>query len=56
METYMCYENCGSCCGESGRSFLTKEEKIKKLEKYKEMLDLESKGVSERIAHLEKKG
>lgn len=51
----VCYAECGSTCGsEAGRYFLTREEKISKLQKYKEALDLESKAVSERIANLEK--
>ena len=37
-----------------GRSFFTKEEKIEMLERYKEWLDSESKGVSERIEELKK--
>lgn len=45
------------CCqvsyGHQSRSFLTKEEKIQMLKDYKESLDRESKGVSEKIAHLE---
>lgn len=38
----------------SGRSFLTRQEKIDLLKEYKEQLDLESKGVGEKIAALEK--
>lgn len=38
----------------SGRQFLTKEEKIEKLEEYKEWLDNESKGVEETISRLKK--
>ncbi len=38
----------------SGRSFLTRQEKIDLLREYKEQLDLESKGVGEKIAALEK--
>ena len=45
----MGYDNC---CG--GRSFLTKEEKIKMLREYKEELEKEAKGVAERIKELEK--
>lgn len=41
-----------SCYG--ARRFLTKEEKIEMLNEYKERLDLESKGVAERIAALQK--
>ncbi len=36
------------------RGFFTKEERIKMLKEYKEQLDLESKGVAEKIMHLEK--
>ena len=53
MEAYMCYDGC--CGSEEGRRFLTKEEKMQKLKKYKELLDSESEGVSERIAELNKK-
>lgn len=42
---------CG--CGPEGRSFLTKEEKVQRLKDYKEYLDQEAKGVSERIAELQ---
>lgn len=42
------------CSGFSGRSFLTKGEKIDMLKEYKEALDKESKGVSERIKELER--
>lgn len=41
--------NCGP-----QREFWTKEEKIEMLKAYKEQLDKESKGVSERISQLEK--
>lgn len=41
-------------CGCGPRGFLTKEEKIKMLQEYKEMLEKEAKGVSERIKELEK--
>jgi len=46
-----------NCCGESmqtARNFLTKEERIALLKEYKDDLDKESQGVSERIKHLEK--
>jgi len=46
-----------SCCGvsvQSARNFLTKEERIALLKEYKDDLDKESQGVSERIKHLEK--
>lgn len=50
------YGNCG--CGEYSykemRNFLTKEEKIQLLKEYKEYLEKEAKGVSERIKDLEK--
>lgn len=50
MEGYNC---CGvSCDSGSRRSFLTKEEKLELLKEYKESLDKESKGVSERIKEL----
>ena len=43
------------CC-ETGymRNFLTKEEKVEMLKEYKESLEKEAKGVSERIKELEK--
>ena len=42
-------------CGEFGiRGFLTREEKIEMLKEYKDSLDKEAKGVSERIKELEK--
>ena len=49
------------CCGPSGgcspnRSFLTREEKIEMLKEYASDLELESKGVKERIKELEKAG
>jgi hypothetical protein len=40
--------------GQSMRSFLTKEERIELLKQYKESLEKETKGVSERIKELEK--
>ena len=45
-----------SCCEEEmeGRRFLTAEEKIDKLQKYKEWLDSEAKGVDEAIKKLKK--
>ena len=42
----------GCDCGNSGRGFLTKEEKAELLEEYKENLEKELKGVSERIKEL----
>ncbi len=52
-----CETSMGGCCSDgsySGRHFLTKEEKIAKLNEYKEWLDNESKGVDEKIASLQK--
>jgi hypothetical protein len=40
--------------GREMRNFLTKEEKIEMLKEYKEHLENETKGVSERIKELEK--
>ncbi len=45
MEYYVC---------QCGRHFLTKEEKIEKLKKYKKWLDDESKGVHEAIEKIQK--
>ncbi|MBI5553502.1 MAG: DUF5320 domain-containing protein [Candidatus Diapherotrites archaeon] len=42
-----------NCCGVS-RSFLTKEEKTEMLKEYKDSLEKEAKGVSERIRELER--
>ena len=47
------YSGPGGCCG-SSRSFLTKEEKIEMLKEYASDLELETKGVKERIKELEK--
>lgn len=51
----MC-EDCGCeppmCCHGHGRRFLTKEEKIKKLENYAEELKKEIAAVDERIKEL----
>lgn len=48
---------CGNECNEqSGRSFLTRGEKIAKLKDYKDWLDNESKGVEEAIVELNKAG
>ncbi|MDO8508601.1 MAG: hypothetical protein Q7S27_02860 [Nanoarchaeota archaeon] len=44
--------NCGAYCTPS-RGFFTKIEKIEMLQEYKEALENESKGVSERIKELE---
>jgi len=43
-------------CYDSGnmRSFFTKEERIQMLKEYKESLEKETEGVSERIKELEK--
>ncbi|MEM2138260.1 MAG: hypothetical protein QW568_04185 [Candidatus Anstonellaceae archaeon] len=41
-----------SCCG--SRNFLTKEEKLEMLEEYQKQLELEAKGVAERIKELKK--
>ncbi len=48
--------NCGSNCGiycSPARGFFTKKEKQEMLKEYKETLDMESKGVAERIKELE---
>lgn len=42
---------CGAHCG---RHFLTAEEKIEHFEKYKEWLEMETKGVDEAITTLKK--
>lgn len=47
-----------SCCYSgswSGRSFLTREEKIEMLTEYKEQLEKETAGIAERIKELESK-
>ncbi|MEK6843290.1 MAG: hypothetical protein AABY04_02280 [Candidatus Micrarchaeota archaeon] len=44
------------CNGMYGRSFMTKEEKMESLREYKKNLEMEAKGVSERIKELEKAG
>ena len=47
--------NCGCySTSNSGRGFLTKGEKMEMLKEYKEQLDLESKGVGERIKEMQK--
>ena len=52
---------CGCSYGESGfstqkaRSFLTKEEKVELLKEYRNELEREAQGVSERIKELEVK-
>lgn len=45
-EEVMCYDK------HCGRRFLTKEEKIERLEEYRKWLDNESKGVKEAISKL----
>ncbi|MBI2546778.1 DUF5320 domain-containing protein [Candidatus Woesearchaeota archaeon] len=42
----------GMCC--TARRFPTREEKLEMLKEYKESLELEAKGVAERIKELEK--
>ena len=42
-----------NCFQHYGRRFLTKEEKIEKLTKYKNWLDNESKGVEEAITKIQ---
>ena len=44
----------GCCDYGHGRRFLTREEKIKYLEEYKEYLQQEAAGVTERIEELKK--
>ncbi len=46
---------CESGYGHGMRNFLTKEERIEILKEYKENLESEAQGVSERIKELEKK-
>ncbi|MBX4212012.1 DUF5320 domain-containing protein [Candidatus Pacearchaeota archaeon] len=45
--------NCYSMQYAGARQFLTKAEKIEMLKEYKEALDNETRGVSERIKELE---
>jgi hypothetical protein len=52
MQGCMCYD---SCCAPQGRNFLTKEEKIEMLKEYKEYLEKETAGVTEKVKELEKK-
>jgi len=47
-----CGGDCG--CNSQGRRFLTTEEKLQKLNEYKDWLDSESKGVEEAIEKLKK--
>ncbi|HLD02592.1 MAG TPA: hypothetical protein VJC07_02750 [Candidatus Nanoarchaeia archaeon] len=44
----------GNCCG-SERSFLTKEEKLEMLKEYRDSLEKELQGVTERIKEVDKK-
>ncbi|MEK6852657.1 MAG: hypothetical protein AABX59_02140 [Nanoarchaeota archaeon] len=44
----------GCCTTGDFRGFLTKEEKLELLQEYKETLEKEAKGVSERIRELER--
>jgi hypothetical protein len=59
--TNMTYGSCGYGCSSSGidvrkvRSFLTREEKVSLLKEYKDDLEKEVQGVSERIKELEHK-
>ena len=46
--------NGPGCCGSANRSFLTREEKVELLKEYATDLELEARGVKERIAELEK--
>ena len=47
---------CETSCGDAGegRRFLTTEEKVEKLQDYKQWLEQEAKGVDEAIKKLEK--
>ncbi len=42
------------CCGGEIRSFLTKQEKLELLKEYKESLEKEIQGITERIKELQK--
>lgn len=53
MHGKCCSVRAGCCQSKDGRSFLTKEEKIDMLNEYKEHLENEAKGVSERIAEMQ---
>ncbi len=48
------YGCCGYASNGNARGFLTRKEKIEMLKEYREHLDKEAKGVSERISELEK--
>ncbi len=39
-------------CGSFGRRYLTREEKIERLENYKEWLEKEAEGVKERLEEI----
>ena len=46
---------CGTnCCDNEGRAFLTAEEKIEKLQTYRDWLTKEAEGVEEAIGRLKK--
>ena len=49
-QQFMCHDPHAYC----GRRFLTKDEKIEKLEEYKKWLENEAKGVNEAIEKLKK--
>ena len=51
-EKHMYHDEECDCCGPHARMFLTKEERITHLNKYKEWLQNEAKGVDEAIAKL----
>lgn len=51
---WVIYMQGAGCCGYVGRSYLTKEEKMEMLKEYKKELELEAKGVGERIKEMEK--
>ena len=58
--TNMTYGSCGYGCSSGidirkARSFLTREEKVSLLKEYKDDLEKEVQGVSERIKELEHK-
>ncbi|HLD43623.1 MAG TPA: hypothetical protein VJB08_06605 [Candidatus Nanoarchaeia archaeon] len=47
--------NCAGCeCEETPRQFLTNEEKIEKLQEYKNWLEKEAKGVAEAMSRIKK--
>ncbi len=48
------YETYGCGCGSGARNFPTRAEKIEMLREYKEALEKEIQGVSEKIKDLEK--